>query len=64
MDNSVVYCRRCGRKLVDLKSREVGFGPKCFELWKMENLSEESNLFGGDIIVDTRRLRHNEKHEK
>ena len=36
----VVLCRRCGRKLLDEVSKERGFGPACFRMWKKEHSSQ------------------------
>ena len=36
----VVLCRRCGRKLLDEVSKERGFGPACFKMWKKEHSSQ------------------------
>ena len=49
-NDGVIYCRRCGRKLNGIKSRELGFGKKCYELWIAEQNESQPNLFskGGD----------------
>lgn len=31
-----VYCRRCGRLLRGVRSKELGFGPNCYRAWKNE----------------------------
>lgn len=33
----IVYCRRCGRRLIGENSKKLGFGPSCFKQWKKEN---------------------------
>ena len=33
-----ILCRRCGRRLRGVKSRELGFGPACYKAWKSERI--------------------------
>lgn len=54
--DGTIYCLRCGRKLMGRKSREIGFGPKCFELWLAEQKAEQQNLFSGGDMDDSRKL--------
>ena len=35
--NEHEFCLRCGRKLKNLKAREIGFGPVCLRKIKQEN---------------------------
>ena len=42
-----VYCRRCGGLLHGSRSKEIGFGPNCYRIWKKERM-QRSMLFGGD----------------
>ncbi len=39
-----VFCRRCGRLLIDEQSKLIGFGRKCYSIYKKE-LLEQSRLF-------------------
>lgn len=43
-DDRVIFCRRCGRKLVGSHSKELGFGPMCYKLWKRER-NQQLRLF-------------------
>lgn len=43
-DDRVIFCRRCGRKLVGDHSKELGFGPMCYKLWKRER-NQQLRLF-------------------
>jgi hypothetical protein len=43
-DTERVFCKRCGRLLIGKKSRDLGYGPKCFILWKQESDTNQ-NLF-------------------
>ena len=36
LENMVVFCRRCGRPLKGNASKEIGFGPRSYRLWKAE----------------------------
>ncbi|WP_164908527.1 DUF6011 domain-containing protein [Halobacillus litoralis] len=36
MDDKYLECGRCGRKLIDSKSRERGYGPVCWEKFQRE----------------------------
>ena len=38
MDKEFGVCQRCGRKLKDKKSIELGFGKVCYFKYSMENL--------------------------
>ena len=35
-EDKIVFCKRCGRKLVGSDSKLLGFGPTCYRLWKKE----------------------------
>ena len=39
-----VYCNRCGRLLKGQRSKELGYGPSCYYLWKKER-SQQIKLF-------------------
>lgn len=54
--DGTIYCLRCGRKLVGKKSREIGFGPKCFELWLAEQEAQQQHLFNGGDTDDSGKL--------
>ena len=41
MNDSYLECGRCGRKLVDAKSRERGYGPVCWEKVQAEKEEDE-----------------------
>lgn len=41
MDAEFLECGRCGRKLIDSKSRERGYGPVCWE--KVQKEREEDD---------------------
>ncbi|WP_281659109.1 DUF6011 domain-containing protein [Halobacillus sp. Cin3] len=41
MDNELLECGRCGRKLIDGKSGERGYGPVCWE--KVQKEREEDD---------------------
>ena len=43
-EEKVIFCRRCGRKLRGEGSKELGFGPTCYRLWKKER-EENNRLF-------------------
>lgn len=43
-DDNKVYCRRCGRLLIGNSSKELGFGPTCYKIWKKEH-SQQIQLF-------------------
>lgn len=34
-------CIRCGRKLKNEESRELGFGPTCYKKWQVESISKK-----------------------
>ncbi|MBM7634047.1 DUF6011 domain-containing protein [Geomicrobium sediminis] len=38
--NEILECHNCGRPLKDAKSRERGYGPKCWQ--KLKEKSEEA----------------------
>lgn len=44
-DKEKVFCKRCGRPLRGLHSRELGYGPSCYSVWKKER-SQQLKLFG------------------
>ena len=44
VDDEKVYCRRCGRLLIGSSSKELGFGPTCYRIWKKEH-SQQIPLF-------------------
>lgn len=49
MDSSdKVLCRRCGRVLKGEKSKELGFGPNCYKIWKNERFQRISLFDKGD----------------
>ena len=49
IDDKVIYCRRCGRPLKGFSSRELGFGPRCYSLWKKER-NQQMPLFDSKEI--------------
>lgn len=48
-ENERIFCSRCGRQLRGKRSRELGYGPSCYALWKKER-SQQKNLLdsGGE----------------
>lgn len=42
----VKYCRRCHRKLKDDKSRQLGFGPVCYE---KQLINQKNYLFTMEV---------------
>ena len=44
MSDEKVLCRRCGRVLLDENSKQLGFGPTCYKVWKRER-SQQIQLF-------------------
>ena len=40
-----IYCKRCGRKLKDEKSKKLGYGPNCI---KKENPKNKQILLKGN----------------
>lgn len=42
-----IFCSRCGRPLRGRKSRELGYGPSCYAIWKKER-SQQLKLFEDD----------------
>lgn len=43
-DEEIIFCKRCGRKLLGEHSKELGFGPTCYKAWKKER-SQQIQLF-------------------
>lgn len=39
-----VYCKRCGRVLLDASSKILGMGPTCYKLYRKER-DQQINLF-------------------
>lgn len=46
-ENERIFCSRCGRPLKGKRSRELGYGPSCYVLWKKER-SQQKNLLDCD----------------
>lgn len=44
VNNDLVFCKRCGKPLMGEKSRERGWGPTCYRLWKLER-AQSKKLF-------------------
>ena len=44
VNNDLVFCKRCGKPLIGEKSRERGWGPTCYKLWKLER-AQSKKLF-------------------
>lgn len=47
-----ILCRRCGRRLKGIKSRELGFGPACYKAWKSERLQHVGLFSNIDSVGD------------
>jgi len=43
----VVLCKRCGRPLKDLHSKDLGMGPTCYRQYKLERSKTVDLLHGG-----------------
>jgi len=50
-EERVVYCRRCGRELKGKYSKDLGFGPRCYSLWRKER-NQQLQLFDIEEIKD------------
>jgi hypothetical protein len=46
-----ILCRRCGRVLIGETSRQLGFGPTCYKVWKKER-SQQIQLFTVEDSTD------------
>ena len=42
LNDDIVFCRRCNRKLNDEKSKRLGFGPYCYMMWKREQKNKHA----------------------
>lgn len=50
VEDEVILCHRCGRVLKGERSKQLGYGPSCYIMWKKER-SQQKQLFdlsGGD----------------
>lgn len=49
--NEKIFCKRCGRLLKGERSKELGYGPSCYSIWKKER-SQQMKLFNdeGDSV--------------
>ena len=51
-NNEKVFCKRCGRLLIGDRSKELGYGPSCYRIWKKER-SQQIRLFDeGDFNAE------------
>ena len=49
----MMFCKRCGRKLVSKTSVELGYGPSCWQK-QTTNLEFGFNLFGEENEVNNK----------
>lgn len=52
MNEKHKFCIRCGRKLKNEESQELGFGPVCYQKWQTESISKK--------LVDINNLKEKE----
>lgn len=48
-----MYCLRCGRKLKDLQSMELGFGPTCYRKHLLGKTKYRKPLFSVKLREDS-----------